>query len=91
MRRVRGFVLPPRILRELSLGERTRVLRRARVLNVAADPENLKKLAATAGYWKTLSGNFENLKALKIPVHPAAAKYWEGRGVAVPAEVVRGY
>jgi len=61
------------------------------MLNVAADPENLKKLAATAGYWKTLSGNFENLKALKIPVHPAAAKYWEGRGVAVPAEVVRGY
>ena len=61
------------------------------MLNVAADPENLKKLAATAGYWKTLSGNFENLKALKIPVHPAAAKYWEGRGVAVPAEVVQGY
>jgi len=63
----------------------------AAMLEVAADPENLKKLAATAGYWRTLSGNFENLKALKIPVHPAAAAYWEGRGVDVPDEVVQGY
>ena len=61
------------------------------MLKVAADPENLKKLSATASYWKTLSGNFENLKALKIPVHPAAAKYWKERGASVPAEVVQGY
>jgi TRAP transporter TAXI family solute receptor len=61
------------------------------MLKVAADPANLEKLSATAAYWRTLSGNFENLKPLKISVHPAAAKYWEERGVAVPAEVVQGY
>jgi len=61
------------------------------MLKVAADPQNLDKLSATASYWKTLSGNFENLKALKIPVHPAAAKYWEERGVSVPTEVVQGF
>lgn len=61
------------------------------MLKVAAAPDNLKKLAATAGYWKTLSGNFGNLKALKIPVHPAAAKYWGERGVDVPGEVVQGF
>lgn len=61
------------------------------MLKVAADPQNLEKLSATASYWKTLSGNFENLKALKIPVHPAAAKYWEERGVSVPTEVVQGF
>jgi hypothetical protein len=61
------------------------------MLKVTASPENLAKLAQTAGYWKTLSGNFENLKALKIPVHPAAAKYWNERGANVPAEVVAGF
>ncbi|MDA0784886.1 MAG: TAXI family TRAP transporter solute-binding subunit [Proteobacteria bacterium] len=50
------------------------------MLETTADPENLKKLAAVAGYWKTLNGNFENLKSLGIPLHPAAAKYWASRG-----------
>jgi len=50
------------------------------MLETTADPENLQKLAAVAGYWKTLNGNFENLKSLGIPLHPAAAKYWESRG-----------
>lgn len=50
------------------------------MLETTADPENLKKLAAVAGYWKTLNGDFTNLKALGIPLHPSAAKYWESRG-----------
>lgn len=61
------------------------------LLKVVADPKNLKKLAATAGYWKTLNGDFTNLKSVKIPVHPAAAKYWNERGAKVPAEVVKSY
>lgn len=50
------------------------------MLETTADPENLKKLAAVAGYWKTLNGDFTNLKALGIPLHPSAAKYWASRG-----------
>ena len=61
------------------------------MLKVAAEPANLKKLAATAAYWKTLNGDFSNLEVLGIPVHPAAAKYWKERGVDVPAKVVLGY
>jgi TRAP-type uncharacterized transport system substrate-binding protein len=61
------------------------------MLKVAAAPDNLKKLAATAAYWKTLNGDFTNLEVLKIPVHPAAAKYWGERGVDVPTTVVQGY
>ena len=61
------------------------------MLKVAAAPANLKKLAATAAYWKTLNGDFSNLKALHISVHPAAAKYWRERGVDIPDEVVKGY
>ena len=52
----------------------------AAMLATTADPDNLKKLAAVAGYWKTLNGDFSNLKALGIPLHPAAEAYWKGRG-----------
>lgn len=61
------------------------------MVKIAADPANLKKLAATAGYWKTLSGNFGSLKTHKMYVHPAAARYWKERGVNVPSEIVKGY
>ncbi|MCZ6590676.1 MAG: TAXI family TRAP transporter solute-binding subunit [Alphaproteobacteria bacterium] len=61
------------------------------MLKVAAEPANLKKLAATAAYWKTLNGDFTNLAVLDIPIHPAAAKYWKERGVDVPAKIVQGY
>ncbi|MEK9677855.1 MAG: TAXI family TRAP transporter solute-binding subunit [Rhodospirillaceae bacterium] len=61
------------------------------MLSVAAKPENLKKLSATAGYWKTLNGDFSNLTTVKIPIHPAAAKYWSGRGYKMPASLVQGY
>ena len=63
----------------------------AAMLEVTADPDNLKKLAAVAGYWKTLNGNFENLKALGIPLHPAAAKYWEARGFNVAGVPVAAF
>ncbi|MEK9832422.1 MAG: TAXI family TRAP transporter solute-binding subunit [Rhodospirillaceae bacterium] len=61
------------------------------MLNVVADPENLKKLIAVAGYWKTLNGDFSNLKPLGIPVHPAAAEYWKGRGFDVAADSVNAF
>ncbi len=61
------------------------------MLEVAAKPANLKKLAATAGYWRTLNGDFSNLKTVQIPVHPAAAKYWSGRGYKMPEGLVKGY
>ncbi len=61
------------------------------MLEVAAKPANLKKLAATAGYWRTLNGDFSNLKTVKIPVHPAAAKYWKTRGYKMPDGLVKGY
>lgn len=61
------------------------------MLAAVANPTNLKKLAATAGYWRTLNGDFTNLKAVKLPVHPAAAKFWNQHGGTVPAEVVKGY
>ena len=61
------------------------------MLEVAAKPENLKKLAATAGYWRTLNGDFSNLSTVQIPVHPAAAKYWKTRGYKMPEGLVKGY
>jgi len=61
------------------------------MLKVVADPANLNKLVKTAKYWKNLSGNFTALVEHGIPVHPAAAKYWNERGSKVPASVVKGY
>jgi TRAP transporter TAXI family solute receptor len=61
------------------------------VLNVIAAPENLKQLASTASYWKSLSGKFDSLKEHKIYVHPAAAKYWNEHGAKVPTDLVKGY
>lgn len=61
------------------------------MLKVVADPANLKKLTKVQRYWKDLSGNFNALKVHKIKVHPAAARYWKGRGVKVAGEVVQGY
>jgi len=61
------------------------------ILKVIADPKNLKTLASTSGYWKSLTGKFDSLKEHKIYVHPAAAKYWTEQGVKVPDEIVKGY
>jgi len=61
------------------------------MLETAADPENLKKLVAVAGYWKTLNGDFTNLESLGIPVHPAAAAYWKGRGFDVADKTVKAF
>ena len=61
------------------------------MVKIAASPENLKKLAATAGYWQTLSGNFGARSTHKMFVHPAAARYWRERGVTVPDNIVKGF
>ncbi len=61
------------------------------LLTVVADPENLRKLAATARYWKTLNGDFANLKTVGVPVHPAAAKYWRSRGFDIHDSMAKGY
>lgn len=61
------------------------------MLKVIAAPDNLRQLTKTARYWHDLSGNFSALKAHKIYVHPAAARYWKERGVDVPGEVVKGF
>ena len=61
------------------------------MLKTIAAPENLKKLASTAKYWSSLSGNFSSLVKHKIDIHPAAAKYWKERGAKVPAELVKGF
>jgi TRAP transporter TAXI family solute receptor len=55
------------------------------------DPKNLKTLASTASYWKSLSGKFESLVPYHIYVDPAAAKYWDAHGYKVPKEIVKGY
>ena len=61
------------------------------MVKIAASPENLKKLASTAGYWKTLNGDFSALKSHKMLVHPAAARYWRERGIKIPSEIVKGF
>jgi TRAP-type uncharacterized transport system substrate-binding protein len=61
------------------------------MLKTTASKEGLEKLSATAGYWKTLTGNFDALKPLGINIHPAAAKYWKEQGVSVPDELVKGF
>jgi TRAP-type uncharacterized transport system substrate-binding protein len=61
------------------------------MIKIAADPANLKKLASTAGYWKTLNGDFSALQTHKMLIHPAAARYWKERGVDVPQEIVKGF
>ena len=61
------------------------------MLSTIADPKNMKTLISTARYWKDLSGNFDALKAYKIYVDPAAAKFWDAHGYKVPSEIVKGY
>jgi TRAP transporter TAXI family solute receptor len=61
------------------------------MLTVIANPKNLKDLTSAAGYWKNLSGNFQALEHQHIYVHPAAARYWESRGVKVPKDLVKGF
>ena len=61
------------------------------MIKIAADPTNLKKLASTAGYWKTLNGDFSALQTHKMLIHPAAARYWKERGINVPQEIVKGF
>jgi TRAP transporter TAXI family solute receptor len=61
------------------------------MLAVVAEPDNMKQLAATAAYWKTLTGNFDALASLGLEVHPAAAKFWREHGATVPDSVVKGY
>lgn len=61
------------------------------MLSVVAAPENMKQLAATAAYWKTLTGNFDSLEPLGISVHPAAAKFWREQGTKVPDSIVKGF
>lgn len=61
------------------------------MLDTVNNPAALKQLAATAGYWKTLNGDFSALEVLKLPIHPAAAKYWKANGGTVPDSVVRGF
>jgi TRAP transporter TAXI family solute receptor len=61
------------------------------MLTTIDDPKNLKTLASTASYWKSLSGKFESLVPYHIYVDPAAAKYWDAHGYKVPKEIVKGY
>jgi TRAP transporter TAXI family solute receptor len=61
------------------------------MLATVNNPEALKQLAATAGYWKTLNGDFSALEVLKLPLHPSAAKYWKENGGVVPDSVVKGF
>ena len=61
------------------------------MLNTIANPKNMKTLASTASYWKSLSGKFESLVPYKIYVDPAAAKFWDAHGYKVPKEIVKGY
>lgn len=61
------------------------------MLKVIAAPENLEKLTKAAAYWNALSGDFDALVENKILVHPAAARYWKGRGVNVPTSIVKGF
>jgi uncharacterized protein len=63
----------------------------ADMLSTIDDPKNLKTLASTASYWKSLSGKFESLVPYKIYVDPAAAKYWNAHGYKVPSEIVKGF
>ena len=61
------------------------------MLNTIVNPKNMKTLASTASYWKSLSGKFESLVPYKIYVDPAAAKFWDAHGYKVPKEIVKGY
>lgn len=61
------------------------------MLNVIANPKNLKVLSNTARYWNGLSGNFDALVPYNIYVDPAAAKYWDAHGYKVPNAIVKGY
>ncbi len=61
------------------------------IVSVIANPANLKRLATTASYWKSLSGRFDALATHNIFVHPAAAKYWRERGAKIPNAIVHGF
>ena len=61
------------------------------MLTTIYNPKNLKTLSSTASYWKSLSGNFDQLVPYKIDVDPAAAKFWDAHGFKVPPSIVKGY
>lgn len=61
------------------------------MLKVIAEPKNLENLSKAVRYWSDLNGDLSMLKPLKIPVHPAAAKYWRERKFNVPDEIVKGF
>ena len=58
------------------------------MLKVAFDPENANYLARVHVQWTTLDPGLEGMKALGIPLHPGAVKFWKEKGLSISTELI---
>lgn len=59
-----------------------------KMLKVAFDPKNTKSIHTIHTQLKTLSPSFDGMKAMGIPLHPGAVKFWKEKGETVPSELI---
>jgi len=55
------------------------------VLRVAFDPKNKKYLARVHRQWTTLAPGLDSMKAMGVPLHPGAVRFWKEKGLEIPA------
>ena len=58
------------------------------LMKVAFDPENAKTLGRIHRQWKTLAPSFDSMKAMGIPLHDGAVKFWKEKGETIPSELI---
>ena len=59
-----------------------------RMLKVAFDPKNAKKIGQIHKHLKSLSAGFEGMQSLGIPLHPGAVRFWKEQGMDIPAKLI---
>ncbi len=60
------------------------------MLKVAFDPKNKGYLRNVHRQWAPLAAGLDTMKALGIPLHPGAVKFWKDKGLKVPPELIPG-
>ncbi len=60
------------------------------MLKVAFDPKNKEYLKRVHRQWAPLAAGLDTMKALGIPLHPGAVKFWKEKGLEIPPELIPG-
>jgi TRAP transporter TAXI family solute receptor len=59
-----------------------------RTLALVTDPANRENLIKAQASWKGLDGDFSGIANLGFPLHPAAVRFWKGKGFDIPANLI---